>query len=106
MVKDFGKQVTRAIGLQNFEFFCYLAVVIIKNLLRAHESVYEERSFTSIKMSEIQALVIDNGSYMCKAGFAGDDAPRAVFPSIVGRDRHFSFFKPKEMKGNLILNEN
>ncbi len=31
---------------------------------------------------EVQALVIDNGSGMCKAGFAGDDAPRAVFPSI------------------------
>ncbi|XP_074923062.1 beta-actin-like protein 2 isoform X4 [Chelonoidis abingdonii] len=25
---------------------------------------------------------------MCKAGIAGDDAPRAVFPSIVGRPRH------------------
>ncbi|KAL7638497.1 UNVERIFIED_CONTAM: hypothetical protein RMT77_011067 [Armadillidium vulgare] len=37
---------------------------------------------------EIPALVIDNGSGMCKAGFAGDDAPRAVFPSIVGRPRH------------------
>lgn len=34
------------------------------------------------------ALVLDNGSGMCKAGFAGDDAPRAVFPSIVGRPRH------------------
>jgi len=34
---------------------------------------------------EVQALVVDNGSGMCKAGFAGDDAPRAVFPSIVGR---------------------
>jgi len=38
--------------------------------------------------SETQALVIDNGSGMVKAGFAGDDAPRAVFPSIVGRPRH------------------
>ncbi|CAO4383814.1 unnamed protein product [Caenorhabditis nigoni] len=36
----------------------------------------------------IVALVVDNGSGMCKAGFAGDDAPRAVFPSIVGRPRH------------------
>lgn len=27
---------------------------------------------------EVAALVIDNGSGMCKAGFAGDDAPRAV----------------------------
>ncbi|CAO2592636.1 Beta-actin-like protein 2 [Lemmus lemmus] len=25
---------------------------------------------------------------MCKAGFGGDDAPRAVFPSMVGRPRH------------------
>jgi len=37
---------------------------------------------------EVQALVIDNGSGMVKAGFSGDDAPRAVFPSIVGRPKH------------------
>jgi len=37
---------------------------------------------------EVQALVVDNGSGMCNAGFAGDDAPRAVFPSIVGRPKH------------------
>jgi len=37
---------------------------------------------------DAQALVVDNGSGMVKAGFAGDDAPRAVFPSIVGRPRH------------------
>merc|ERR1712070_83452 len=36
---------------------------------------------------EVAALVIDNGSGMCKAGFAGDDAPRAVFPSLVGRPK-------------------
>jgi len=33
-------------------------------------------------------VVVDNGSGMCKAGFAGDDAPRAVFPSLIGRARH------------------
>ena len=37
---------------------------------------------------DVAALVVDNGSGMCKAGFAGDDASRAVFPSIVGRPRH------------------
>ena len=37
---------------------------------------------------ETPAVVIDNGSGMNKAGFAGDDAPRAVFPSVVGRPRH------------------
>ena len=34
---------------------------------------------------EVAALVCDNGSGMVKAGFAGDDAPRAVFPSVIGR---------------------
>ncbi|BAF06817.1 Os01g0866100 [Oryza sativa Japonica Group] len=37
---------------------------------------------------DIQPIVCDNGTGMVKAGFAGDDAPRAVFPSIVGRPRH------------------
>ncbi len=37
---------------------------------------------------EVAALVVDNGTGMCKAGFAGDDAPRSVFPSIVGRPKH------------------
>jgi actin len=32
-------------------------------------------------------IVIDNGSYMIKSGFGGDDAPRAVFPTVVGRPR-------------------
>ena len=47
-------------------------------------------SYNSYKMcdEDVAALVVDNGSGMCKAGFAGDDAPRAVFPSIVGRPRH------------------
>nr|AJE25530.1 actin [Starmerella bombicola] len=34
------------------------------------------------------ALVVDNGSGMCKAGFGGEEAPAAVFPSVVGRPRH------------------
>ncbi|PRP79790.1 hypothetical protein PROFUN_12544 [Planoprotostelium fungivorum] len=45
-------------------------------------------SITVAMSDDVQALVVDNGSGMCKAGFAGDDAPRAVFPSIVGRPRH------------------
>jgi len=37
---------------------------------------------------ETVPLVLDNGSGLVKAGFSGDDAPRAVFPSLVGRPRH------------------
>ena len=36
---------------------------------------------------EISSIVCDNGSGMCKAGLTGDDAPRAVFPSIIGRPK-------------------
>ncbi|XP_076309683.1 LOW QUALITY PROTEIN: actin, cytoplasmic 1-like [Tachypleus tridentatus] len=37
---------------------------------------------------DISPIVIDIGSGICKAGFAGDDTPRAVFPSVVGRPRY------------------
>ncbi|KAM7203400.1 Actin/actin-like protein [Naviculisporaceae sp. PSN 640] len=37
---------------------------------------------------EVTAVIMNNGSYWVKAGFAGDDAPRACFPTIVGRPRH------------------
>jgi len=36
---------------------------------------------------EVTAVCIDNGSGLCKAGFAGDDAPRSVFPTLVGRPK-------------------
>jgi len=36
---------------------------------------------------DFAAVVVDSGSGLMKAGFAGDDAPRAVFPSIIGRPR-------------------
>merc|ERR1712180_176374 len=34
------------------------------------------------------AVVVDNGTGQMKAGFSGDDAPKCVFPSVVGRPRH------------------
>lgn len=37
---------------------------------------------------EIVTIVIDNGSGMCKTGFSGEDAPKAVFPSIVGKPKY------------------
>ena len=33
-------------------------------------------------------IVLDYGSGMIKAGFAGDDGPRAVFPAVVGRPKY------------------
>mmetsp|Transcript_10846 Transcript_10846/g.37795 ORF Transcript_10846/g.37795 Transcript_10846/m.37795 type:complete len:382 (-) Transcript_10846:57-1202(-) len=34
------------------------------------------------------ALVVDNGSGVTNAGFAGDHAPRATFATVVGRPKH------------------
>jgi len=36
---------------------------------------------------ENPVVVLDNGSGMVKAGFAGEEAPAVVFPAIVGRPR-------------------
>ena len=35
-----------------------------------------------------QPIVIDNGSGMIKAGFAGDPIPKINFPNYVGRPKH------------------
>lgn len=32
-------------------------------------------------------VIIDNGTGLIKCGFGGDDAPRHVFPSVVGRPK-------------------
>nr|XP_033777898.1 actin-85C-like [Geotrypetes seraphini] len=40
-----------------------------------------------IKILEIPAVIFDNGSGLCKAGIAGDNAPRSVITSIVGRSK-------------------
>ena len=37
---------------------------------------------------EVKILVIDNGSFMIRAGFAGDEAPRSVFQSVVGHPKY------------------
>ncbi|XP_054431338.1 beta-actin-like protein 2 isoform X4 [Pteronotus mesoamericanus] len=54
---------------------------------------------------ELSALVVDNGSGVCKAGFGGDDAPRAVFPSMVGRPRHQGVMVGMGQKGCYVGDE-
>ncbi|KAH0786369.1 actin [Histomonas meleagridis] len=54
---------------------------------------------------EVQTLVIDNGSGMCKAGFAGDEAPRSVFPSIVGRPKYVQTIAGGQNKDTYVGDE-
>lgn len=56
-------------------------------------------------MSEQQTIIIDNGSGMVKAGFAGEDAPRAVFPAIVGRPKHAATIQGAQQKSEYIGDE-
>ena len=35
-----------------------------------------------------KVVVMDNGSFMCKAGYSGDPKPRVMFPSVVGRPKY------------------
>jgi len=55
-------------------------------------------SNSNYKEDDMSAVIIDNGSGMTKAGFAGDDAPRVVFPAITGRPR--DMIEKVEMGGN------
>ncbi|KAF5796076.1 putative Actin family [Helianthus annuus] len=42
---------------------------------------------------------------MVKAGFAGDDAPRAMFPSVVSRPRHTGVMVGMGQKDAYVGNE-
>ncbi|XP_027260561.1 actin, cytoplasmic 2-like [Cricetulus griseus] len=52
-----------------------------------------------------KALVMDNGSGTCKAGFAGERAPRVVFPSIIGRPCYQRIMLGVDQKDCYIGNE-
>lgn len=53
----------------------------------------DSESETSGHEEEENALVIDNGSGMVKAGFSGEEAPRCTFPSMTGvpKQKHCMF---------------
>ncbi|CAH2058413.1 unnamed protein product [Thlaspi arvense] len=54
---------------------------------------------------EFQPIVCDNGTGMVKAGFAGDDTPSSVFPSIVGRPRHRGVMVGMDEKDSFVGDE-
>ncbi|XP_050235722.1 actin-related protein 4-like [Mercurialis annua] len=49
---------------------------------------------------EVSAIVIDLGSHTCKAGYAGEDAPKAVFPSVVGSIDQMEIEDPASVEKN------
>ena len=67
--------------------------------------ITSENSDCACRESEYLAVVVDNGSGMVKAGFAGEDAPKAVFPSIVGCPRFESVMAGVSHKASYIGDE-
>jgi len=61
-----------------------------------HHSFFQNnlnRSDEEVKTMELKRpIVIDNGSGVIKAGFAGGKTPDLVFPSIVGRPANIETF--------------
>ncbi|KAH8321958.1 hypothetical protein KR067_013595 [Drosophila pandora] len=48
------------------------------------------------------AVVIDNGSGVCKAGFSTENTPSVVFPSIVGRPRHLNVLVDSRIHDSMV----
>ena len=58
-----------------------------------------------VEESENRSVIIDNGSGMMKAGFAGDEAPQCVFPAVVGRPKNASAMQGVTQKTEYIGDE-
>ncbi|XP_016988807.1 actin-like protein 53D [Drosophila rhopaloa] len=76
---------------------------------RAQELLYKYLQPTCEDMSSEDegtarqpAVVIDNGSGVCKAGFSTEDTPQVVFPSIVGRPRHLNVLVDSLIEDSVI----
>lgn len=54
---------------------------------------------------EVQPIVIDNGSGFVKAGFADDDAPKFVFPTVIGVPKAPGILVGMDQKENYVGKE-
>ena len=59
-----------------------------------------DNSESECEEDDLSVIVIDNGSYSIKAGFAGDDKPTTIFPSTVARPKLLQEMKADCYIGN------
>ncbi|EDW60197.2 actin-like protein 53D [Drosophila virilis] len=75
---------------------------------RAQQILFKSLKHRVAKMQADElstAVVIDNGSGICKAGFSSESSPRVVFPSIVGRPRHLNVILDSAIEDCIIGDE-
>uniref|UniRef100_H2R3T8 CCDC144C-like coiled-coil domain-containing protein n=2 Tax=Pan troglodytes TaxID=9598 RepID=H2R3T8_PANTR len=78
----------------------------VENVKKKNDNLLKALQLNELTVDDDTAvLVIDNGSGICKASFAGDDAPRAVFPSIVGCPRHQGMMEGMHQKESYVGKE-
>lgn len=53
-------------------------------------------------MDDKQSIIIDAGTLLMKVGFAGEEAPRAVFPTVIGRPKYRGITFGSEVKDYLV----
>jgi actin-related protein len=54
---------------------------------------------------DAKTIIIDNGSGMMKAGFAGEEAPSSVFPAVIGRPKNQSAMQGVTQKSHYVGDE-
>jgi actin-related protein len=72
---------------------------LIRNIIILYKNKYLKMVEGS---DENTVVVLDNGSGMMKAGFAGEEAPQCVFPAIVGRPKNQSAMMGTNQKQEYI----
>jgi actin len=60
------------------------------NEARAFKASFPHCNIVLSNRHSNEAVVMDTGSHMVKAGLAGSEAPRAVFPSVVGHRKKYA----------------
>src|SRR4051812_32667155 len=52
-----------------------------------------------------QPVVVDNGSGLIKAGFAGAEMPKLIYPAYVGRPKHVKVMATGAAEGELFVGD-
>jgi len=55
--------------------------------------------------SELLPVVVDNGSGTLKAGIAGDEAPRTIIPTVIGKPKNANIMVGMDQKEYFIGRE-
>jgi Actin and related proteins len=58
-----------------------------------------------MEVDEQAVVVLDIGTHRSKCGFAGDDAPRSVFETVVGKPRVAGIMIGMDMRDAYVGNE-